>query len=191
MGLWYPKDTDFKLTAFSDSDHTGCLDSRKSTSGGIQLLGGDKLVSWSSKKQYCTSMSLAEADHSHLVQSSLAFPYQAHRCQISLHKGTVNEIRAERLARNVSPLALVDATQPKPNYNPPPSTTRSQVVTRSTRKETAILPSLPLESKHEVVSDEDDTLRDKEIAKLMALISKSFKKNLSTYNNTLRTIIKH
>ncbi|GJT88582.1 uncharacterized mitochondrial protein-like protein, partial [Tanacetum coccineum] len=32
------------------SDHAGCLDSRKSTSGGIQFLGGDKLVSWSSKK---------------------------------------------------------------------------------------------------------------------------------------------
>nr|GEW25202.1 hypothetical protein [Tanacetum cinerariifolium] len=27
MGLWYPKDTGFKLTAFSDSDHEGCLDS--------------------------------------------------------------------------------------------------------------------------------------------------------------------
>ncbi|GJS40356.1 retrovirus-related pol polyprotein from transposon TNT 1-94 [Tanacetum coccineum] len=51
MGLWYPKDTGFELTAFSDSDHAGCLDSRKSTSGGIQFLGGDKLVSWSSKKQ--------------------------------------------------------------------------------------------------------------------------------------------
>ncbi|GKC48517.1 retrovirus-related pol polyprotein from transposon TNT 1-94 [Tanacetum coccineum] len=31
MGLWYPKDTGFELTAFSDSDHAGCLDSRKST----------------------------------------------------------------------------------------------------------------------------------------------------------------
>nr|GFB87878.1 retrovirus-related Pol polyprotein from transposon TNT 1-94 [Tanacetum cinerariifolium] len=41
MGLWYLKDTGFKLTAFSDSDHAGCLDSRKSTSGGIQFLGGD------------------------------------------------------------------------------------------------------------------------------------------------------
>nr|GFA90744.1 hypothetical protein [Tanacetum cinerariifolium] len=38
MGLWYPKDTGFELTTFSDSDHAGCLDSRKSTSGGIQFL---------------------------------------------------------------------------------------------------------------------------------------------------------
>nr|GEV99234.1 retrovirus-related Pol polyprotein from transposon TNT 1-94 [Tanacetum cinerariifolium] len=63
MGLWYPKDTGLELTAFSDSDHAGCLDSRKSTSGGIQFLGGDKLVSWSSKKQDCTSMSSVEAGY--------------------------------------------------------------------------------------------------------------------------------
>ncbi|GJW96125.1 RNA-directed DNA polymerase, eukaryota [Tanacetum coccineum] len=42
MGLWYPKDSGFELTAFSDADHDGCLDTRKSTSGGIQFLG-DKL----------------------------------------------------------------------------------------------------------------------------------------------------
>ncbi|GJX08145.1 retrovirus-related pol polyprotein from transposon TNT 1-94 [Tanacetum coccineum] len=33
--LWYPKDSDFELTAFSDADHAGCLDTRKSTSRGI------------------------------------------------------------------------------------------------------------------------------------------------------------
>ncbi|GKA26541.1 hypothetical protein Tco_0712650, partial [Tanacetum coccineum] len=63
MGLWYPKDTSFELTAFLDSDHASCLDSRMSTSGGIQFLRGDKLVSWSSKKHECTSMSLAEAKY--------------------------------------------------------------------------------------------------------------------------------
>ncbi|GJX04477.1 retrovirus-related pol polyprotein from transposon TNT 1-94 [Tanacetum coccineum] len=39
------------------------LDTRKSTSGGIQFLGGDKLVSWSSKKQDYTSMSKTEAEY--------------------------------------------------------------------------------------------------------------------------------
>nr|GEV83027.1 putative ribonuclease H-like domain-containing protein [Tanacetum cinerariifolium] len=63
MGIWYPKDTGFELTTFSDSDHAGCLDSRKSTSGGIQFLGDDKLVSWSSKKQDCTLMSSTEAEY--------------------------------------------------------------------------------------------------------------------------------
>nr|GEV07648.1 hypothetical protein [Tanacetum cinerariifolium] len=41
VGLWYMKDISFELTAFSDSDQAGCLNSRKSTSSGIQFLGGD------------------------------------------------------------------------------------------------------------------------------------------------------
>nr|GEZ84759.1 Gag-Pol polyprotein [Tanacetum cinerariifolium] len=63
MGLWYPKDTGFELTAFSDSDHAGCIDSCKSTSGGIQFLGGDKLVSWS-KKQDSIAISCNPVQHS-------------------------------------------------------------------------------------------------------------------------------
>ncbi|GJS16601.1 putative reverse transcriptase domain-containing protein [Tanacetum coccineum] len=56
------KDSGFELTAFSDADHAGCLDTRKSTSGGIQFLG-DKLVSWMSKKQNCTTISSVEAEY--------------------------------------------------------------------------------------------------------------------------------
>ncbi|GKA43311.1 retrovirus-related pol polyprotein from transposon TNT 1-94 [Tanacetum coccineum] len=58
----YPKDSGFELTAFLDADHAGCIDTRKSTSGGIQFLG-DKLVSWMSNKQDCTAMSSAEAEY--------------------------------------------------------------------------------------------------------------------------------
>nr|GEX12978.1 Gag-Pol polyprotein [Tanacetum cinerariifolium] len=56
------QDSGFELTAFLDVDHAGCIDTRKSTYGGIQFLG-DKLVSWMSKKQDCTTMSLAEAEY--------------------------------------------------------------------------------------------------------------------------------
>ncbi|GJY70714.1 hypothetical protein Tco_0474417 [Tanacetum coccineum] len=38
MGLWYLKDSGFELTAFSDVHHAGCIDTRKSTLGGIQFL---------------------------------------------------------------------------------------------------------------------------------------------------------
>ncbi|GKA69262.1 retrovirus-related pol polyprotein from transposon TNT 1-94 [Tanacetum coccineum] len=44
MGLWYPKDSRFELIAYSDADHAGCKDDCKSTSGGLQFLGG-KLMS--------------------------------------------------------------------------------------------------------------------------------------------------
>nr|GEV38755.1 hypothetical protein [Tanacetum cinerariifolium] len=52
----------FELTAFSDVDHAGCIDYRKSTSGGIHILG-DKLVSLMSKKHNCTVTSSAEAEY--------------------------------------------------------------------------------------------------------------------------------
>ncbi|GJU58999.1 retrovirus-related pol polyprotein from transposon TNT 1-94 [Tanacetum coccineum] len=62
MGLWYPKDSEFELIAYSDADHAGYKDDCKSTSGGIQFLC-DKLVSWSSKKQDYTAMSTAEVEY--------------------------------------------------------------------------------------------------------------------------------
>ncbi|GJY61886.1 retrovirus-related pol polyprotein from transposon TNT 1-94 [Tanacetum coccineum] len=47
---------------FSDADYAGCKETFKSTSGGAQFLG-EKLVSWSSKKQDCTALSTAEAEY--------------------------------------------------------------------------------------------------------------------------------
>nr|GEY59078.1 Gag-Pol polyprotein [Tanacetum cinerariifolium] len=61
-GLWYTKDSGFELTGFSDADYTGCKDTLNSTSGRAQFLG-EKLVSWSSKKQDCTALSTAEAEY--------------------------------------------------------------------------------------------------------------------------------
>ncbi|GJW18433.1 hypothetical protein Tco_0025869 [Tanacetum coccineum] len=62
MGLWYSKDTSIALTAYADVDHTGCQDTRRSTSGSAQFLG-DRLVSWSSKKQKITAISSTEAEY--------------------------------------------------------------------------------------------------------------------------------
>ncbi|GKB41600.1 hypothetical protein Tco_0886542 [Tanacetum coccineum] len=60
--LWYPKDSCIALTAFADADHAGCQDTRRSTSGCMQLLG-DRLVSWSSKRQKSTAISGTEAEY--------------------------------------------------------------------------------------------------------------------------------
>nr|GEX40694.1 uncharacterized mitochondrial protein AtMg00810-like [Tanacetum cinerariifolium] len=62
LGLWYPKDSGFDLTAYSDADHESCHLDRKSTSDSVQFLG-DKLVCWSSKKQNCVSISIAEYEY--------------------------------------------------------------------------------------------------------------------------------
>nr|GFC03743.1 uncharacterized mitochondrial protein AtMg00810-like [Tanacetum cinerariifolium] len=62
MGLWYTKDSGFEQTGFSDADYGGCKDTFKSTSGGAQFLG-EKLVSWSSKKQDYTALSTMKAEY--------------------------------------------------------------------------------------------------------------------------------
>ncbi|GKD53067.1 retrovirus-related pol polyprotein from transposon TNT 1-94 [Tanacetum coccineum] len=62
MGLWYTKDYGFELTGFSDTDYAECRDSFKSTFGGTQFLG-EKLVSWSLKKQDYTSLSTVEVEY--------------------------------------------------------------------------------------------------------------------------------
>ncbi|KAK6160279.1 hypothetical protein DH2020_003660 [Rehmannia glutinosa] len=61
-GLFYPKNENFSLKGYSDSDYAGNIDDRKSTSGSCQFLG-DCLVSWFSKKQNCVSLSMAEAEY--------------------------------------------------------------------------------------------------------------------------------
>ncbi|GJV37032.1 retrovirus-related pol polyprotein from transposon TNT 1-94 [Tanacetum coccineum] len=48
--------------AYADADHAGCQDTRRSTSGSMQLLG-DRLVSWSSKRQESVAISSTKAEY--------------------------------------------------------------------------------------------------------------------------------
>nr|GEX75163.1 copia protein [Tanacetum cinerariifolium] len=61
-GLCYSKYTFMALTAYADADHAECQDTRRSTSVSAHFLG-DKLVSWSSKKQKSSAISTTEAEY--------------------------------------------------------------------------------------------------------------------------------
>ena len=61
-GIWYSRDSNECLAGYSDADWAGCIDDRKSTSGGCFYLGNN-LVSWMSKKQNSISLSTAEAEY--------------------------------------------------------------------------------------------------------------------------------
>nr|GEW36904.1 retrovirus-related Pol polyprotein from transposon TNT 1-94 [Tanacetum cinerariifolium] len=61
-GLWYLKDSSVALTAFADADHAGCQDTCQSTSGSVQFLG-ERLISWSSKRQKSAAISSMEAEY--------------------------------------------------------------------------------------------------------------------------------
>lgn len=62
LGLFYPKDNSFTLTAYCDADFGGCKTDRKSTSGTCFLLGSS-LVAWSCKKQNSIALSTTEAEY--------------------------------------------------------------------------------------------------------------------------------
>ncbi|GJY14315.1 retrovirus-related pol polyprotein from transposon TNT 1-94 [Tanacetum coccineum] len=61
-GLWYLKDSLITLTAFAYANHVGCQDTRRNTSGSMHFLG-DRLVSWSSKRQKSAAISSTEAEY--------------------------------------------------------------------------------------------------------------------------------
>ncbi|GKA92003.1 retrovirus-related pol polyprotein from transposon TNT 1-94 [Tanacetum coccineum] len=62
MCAWYPKDCSIALTTYTDDDHAGCQDTRRITSGSMQLLK-ERLVSRSSKRQKSTAISSMEVEY--------------------------------------------------------------------------------------------------------------------------------
>eukprot|EP00253_Pinus_taeda_P024914 PITA_24914 len=61
-GLWYPRDTNLTLHAYTDANWAGSVDDRKRTSGGAFFMG-PRLVSWFSKKQSSIALSTSEAEY--------------------------------------------------------------------------------------------------------------------------------
>nr|GEV57984.1 hypothetical protein [Tanacetum cinerariifolium] len=117
------------------------------------------------------------------------------------YQNEVNELRAEKLARNANPLALVATAQASqdPYYQTPRShissapspkpsiTSRSHTSTRHKGKEIAKPITPPSETASEEDSDPKQTQRDKDMQKNLALIAKYFKKIYKPTNNNLRT----
>nr|GEW34042.1 retrovirus-related Pol polyprotein from transposon TNT 1-94 [Tanacetum cinerariifolium] len=110
------------------------------------------------------------------------------------YQNEVNEIRAERIARTANPLALV--AQQQPVYNPQNhpthytqnSSTRSQQAATRNRGKAIVNSPTPIYNQEPfMVAEDDEMSKDKEIDKLMPLISLSFKKIYKPTNNNLRT----
>nr|GEV85652.1 hypothetical protein [Tanacetum cinerariifolium] len=110
------------------------------------------------------------------------------------HQNEVNEIRAERIARTANPLALVTQQQPvhhpqnHPTHYTHNSSTRSQPAATRHRGKAIVNSHQPIyDQEPSMVAEDDETSKDKEIDKPMALISLSFKKIYKPTNNNLRT----
>ncbi|GKA61110.1 hypothetical protein Tco_0760517 [Tanacetum coccineum] len=89
MLMWVPltwasgisKGSGFKLTTFSNVDHAGCIDTRKSTSGGIQFLGGSSKLNLPDHryKRRCCSLTLTESDSLPRAHAQTTKTYQDSR----------------------------------------------------------------------------------------------------------------
>nr|GEV95216.1 hypothetical protein [Tanacetum cinerariifolium] len=113
----------------------------------------------------------------------------------------VNELHAERLARNANPLALVATAQANQDpyyqtseshksYAPsskPSIPTRTHTTTIYKGKEIAKPITPPSETTFEEDNDPEHAQRDKDMQKNLALIAKYFKKIYKPTNNNLRT----
>nr|GFD41288.1 hypothetical protein [Tanacetum cinerariifolium] len=110
------------------------------------------------------------------------------------HQHEVNEIRADKIARVANPLALVAQQQQiyhpqthPTHYNQNSSTRTHQAATKKREKAIVNSPQPIYDREPSMVDDDDETSKDKEIDKLMALISISFKKIYKPTNNNLQT----
>nr|GEZ92065.1 hypothetical protein [Tanacetum cinerariifolium]GFA54889.1 hypothetical protein [Tanacetum cinerariifolium] len=99
-----------------------------------------------------------------------------------------------RIARIANPLALVAQQQPvyhpqnhPTHYTQNSSTKSQQAATRNRGKAIVNSPQPIYDQEPLMVAEDDETSKDKEIDKLMALISLSFKKIYKPTNNNLRT----
>ncbi|GJS69848.1 retrovirus-related pol polyprotein from transposon TNT 1-94 [Tanacetum coccineum] len=78
----------YMTSTYSDADHARCQDTRRSTSGSAQFLG-DKLVSWSSKKQKSTAISSTKAEYIALSGCSKHINVRYHFIKEQVENGIV------------------------------------------------------------------------------------------------------
>ncbi|GJS04215.1 retrovirus-related pol polyprotein from transposon TNT 1-94 [Tanacetum coccineum] len=165
-----------------DVDRAGCIDTRKSTSGGIQFLG-DKLVSWMSKKQNCSAMSSAEAEYVALSASCAQVMWM--RTQLQDYGFNYNKIPLVPATRSHPSNIIATYTAIREQLST--SILRSQQSTRNRGKAIVTSSALTYDPEPATVTEDEEMSKEKEIDKPMALISLSFKKIYKPTNNNLRT----
>ncbi|XP_073103287.1 secreted RxLR effector protein 161-like [Elaeis guineensis] len=74
--LMYRRSDELEVVDYSGSDFTGCIDSRKSTSGYIFMFAGGA-ISWKSVKQTLTAISTMEAEPLRIFYDNLAAVFLA------------------------------------------------------------------------------------------------------------------
>nr|GEY11025.1 hypothetical protein [Tanacetum cinerariifolium] len=122
-------DSSVALTAFADADHAGCQDTRRNTSGIVQFLG-ERLISWSSKRQKSTAIS------NYGFQFNKIPLYCDNKSAIALCCNNVQQSRAKHIDNTIKKIRDSDAYQFKPDKK------KCRVDTKVFRKILQIYPRL-------------------------------------------------
>nr|GEY78455.1 hypothetical protein [Tanacetum cinerariifolium] len=164
-----------------------------------------KKCTWSSKSQGLEAVGIIWcADHNiynHTADFVSGEEVPTYKIHSRSDAKCVNELRAERLARNANPLALVNTAQANQDpyyqisksyksYAPsskPSIPIRTHTTTRYKGKEIAKPITPPSETASKEDSDSEQAQRDKDMQKNLALFAKYFKKIYKPTNNNLRT----
>nr|GEY27482.1 hypothetical protein [Tanacetum cinerariifolium] len=112
------------------------------------------------------------------------------------HQHEVNEIRSERIARVANPLALVAQQQPvyhsqtHPTHYTRNSSTRSQQAATKNRGKAIINSPQPIyDQEPSMVTEDDETSKEKEIDKLVDLISLSINRSGGYENQRIGNVV--
>ena len=116
VGIVFRKSDNFELVGYSDADWAGDVDSRKSTSGYVFLVGGN-IVSWASKKQSVVALSTTEAEYIALCSATqeaiwlrrlLASVEQQQDNPTTIHEDNQGAISMSKNPRNSSRTKHID-----------------------------------------------------------------------------------
>ncbi|GJS98245.1 reverse transcriptase domain-containing protein [Tanacetum coccineum] len=150
----YSKDSGFELTAFSDADHAGCLDTRKSTSRGIHFLGKHDCVERiPSGNSLDTTLPPNMVDPLLIYFTCTSGPHNTQYCMknpeqasVDYTSSRINGVGDKRFTPNHRPRNFNDATntwKEKPNFN------WAHTQTFTSPQEEVISPEKPLEQQHD------------------------------------------
>nr|GEX48657.1 hypothetical protein [Tanacetum cinerariifolium] len=159
------------------------------------MLAPGNYVQWKSRiKRYIDTKPNHELIHYCLKNPPYKFTWADKEVSFSEGSSVTTTETAERIARIANPLTLVAQQQPvyhpqnhPINYIQNSSTRSQQAATRNRGKAIVISPPPIYDQEPSMVAKDDKMSKDKEIDKLMALISLSFKKIYKPTNNNLRT----
>nr|GEX92828.1 putative ribonuclease H-like domain-containing protein [Tanacetum cinerariifolium] len=143
LGIWYPKDSPFKLEAYTDSDYVGASLDRKSTTRGCQILG-NRLISWRMQgKDF--SRRVTPLFETMLIQHLAKLGEGSEQPTEPQHTPTI------ALPSHIKPILTIASSQPKKTQKHMKTKRKATEISQSSRPTTLVADETIHEEKGDIV----------------------------------------